>query len=108
MKRFRWLLLVSGLFALSMPALADAGGPDGAAIFKSKCAMCHGADGAGQTAMGRSMKLRDLRSPDVQKQDDAALGKIIAEGKDKMPAYQDKLSADEIGAVVSFIRALKK
>ena len=33
---------------------------DGAASYKAKCAMCHGPDGAGQTTMGKNMKLRAL------------------------------------------------
>ena len=36
---------------------------DGASDFKGKCAMCHGADGKGDTSMGKTMKLRDLDSP---------------------------------------------
>ena len=89
-------------------ALAGGGGSDGAAIYKAKCAMCHGPDGAGQTTMGKSLKLRALGSADVQKQTDAELVKWIADGKGKMPAYKSKLTADEIAALVDFIRTLKK
>lgn len=89
-------------------AFAGGGGSDGAAIYKAKCAMCHGADGAGQTAMGKNMKLRDLRSAEVQKQTDAALVKWIADGKGKMPAYKGKLTPADIDALVAFIRTLKK
>lgn len=81
---------------------------DGAATFKGKCAMCHGPDGAGQTAMGKNLKLRDLRSADVQKQTDAELVKWITDGKGKMPAYKGKLTPAEIDAVVAIIRTLKK
>ncbi|HEX8817392.1 MAG TPA: cytochrome c [Terriglobales bacterium] len=81
---------------------------DGADTFKAKCAMCHGADGAGQTGMGKSMGLKDLGSADVQKQSDADLTATITNGKGKMPAYGSKLSADEIAGVVKFIRTLKK
>src|SRR4051794_14469417 len=80
---------------------------DGAALYKAKCAMCHGADGSGQTAMGKSMKLRDLRSPEVQKQSDAELTKVTADGKGKMPAYKGKMTDEEIKAVVAHMRALK-
>ena len=89
-------------------AFAGGGGSDGAAIYKAKCAMCHGADGAGQTAMGKNMKLRDLRSAEVQKQTDAELVKWIADGKGKMPAYKGKLTPADIDALVAFIRTLKK
>jgi len=85
-------------------SLAD-GGAD---LFKAKCAACHGADGAGKTPMGQKFNLRDLGSPDVQKQSDADLNGIITNGKDKMPKYDGKLSADEISSVVKFIRTLKK
>jgi len=94
-------------FVLAMPLLADAT-PDGGAIFKSKCAMCHGPDGSGQTAMGRSLKLRDLGSADVQRQTDAQLIAIVADGKEKMPAYKGKLSPDEISQLVAHIRTLRK
>lgn len=89
-------------------ALAGGSGSDGAAIFKAKCAMCHGPDGAGQTPMGKNLKLRDLRSADVQKQTDAELVKWITDGKGKMPAYKGKLTPADIDAVVAFIRTLKK
>jgi mono/diheme cytochrome c family protein len=81
---------------------------DGAAVYKAKCASCHGADGAGQTGMGKAMKLRDLGSADVQKQTDAELTSITTDGKAKMPAYKGKISDDEIKQVVAFIRTLKK
>jgi mono/diheme cytochrome c family protein len=93
-------------FALMFSTWSLADG--GADIFKAKCAMCHGADGAGKTAMGQKLNLRDLGSADVQKQSDAVLNGIITNGKDKMPKYDGKLSADEITSVVKFIRTLKK
>ena len=100
----RLAVLVVIVLALTVPAFAN----DGAAVFKSKCAMCHGADGSGNTTMGKNMKLRDLGSADVQKQTDAQLTAIIADGKAKMPAYKAKLSAAEITAQVAYIRGLKK
>jgi cytochrome c6 len=81
---------------------------DGAAIYKAKCASCHGADGKGQSPMGKKMNLRDLGSPEVQKQTDKELYDWTADGKGKMPAYKDKLSADEINALVKHMRAFKK
>ena len=81
---------------------------DGAAVYKAKCASCHGQTGAGDTGIGKSLKLRDFSSADVQKQTDADLTTVIAKGKGKMPAYDGKLSADEIKAVVATIRTFKK
>jgi len=81
---------------------------DGASDFKAKCAACHGASGAGDTAMGKNMKIRDLGSADVQSQSDAQLTDIIAKGKGHMPAYDGKLSKDQINDLVKYIRSLKK
>ena len=89
---------------LALPAAAS----DGAALFKSKCAMCHGPDGSGDTAMGKKMGLRPLGGADVQKQSDADLTNTVDKGKNKMPAYNGKLSADDIKALVGYIRTLKK
>ena len=81
---------------------------DGAATFKAKCAMCHGGDGAGTTPVGKSMKIRDLRSAEVQAQTDAQLTDILTNGKNKMPAYKGKLTDDQIKGLVSYIRQLGK
>jgi cytochrome c6 len=99
MKKLMFLLLA---LVIALPALAD-----GAAIYKTKCASCHGADGSGQTPVGKSMKIRDLRSPEVQKQTDVELTKIIAGGKGKMPAYGKQLSNDDVSALIAHIRTLK-
>ena len=81
----------------------------GADIFKRRCAGCHGADGAGNTTIGKHLKLRDLRSPDVQKQTDEELAAVISKGKSgKMPAFESKLTKEQIGEVVKFIRTLRK
>jgi len=105
MKNLIKAVLVVAAFALvfSTWSLADSGGD----VFKNKCAMCHGADGKGETAMGKTMKIRDLGSADVQAQSDADLTGIITNGKGKMPKYDGKLTKDQIGDVVKFIRTLK-
>ncbi len=80
---------------------------DSAALFKAKCAACHGADGKGQTTMGKTLKARDLASPEVQKETDAQLIGITENGKGKMPAYKGKLTDDQIKGLVKYIRTLK-
>jgi cytochrome c6 len=107
MRKSLVLALTLVVLSLALPAMADAG-PDGAALYKGKCAMCHGADGKGQTSMGKSMKLRDLGSPEVQKQTDAELIAITANGKGKMPAYKSKMSEADIKAVIVAIRDMAK
>jgi cytochrome c6 len=79
----------------------------GADNFKGKCAMCHGADGKGETAIGKRLNVPDLGSSAVQNQSDAELTNIITNGKNKMPKFDDRLTRDEIGEVVKYIRTLK-
>ncbi len=80
----------------------------GEAVFKRNCAGCHGADGSGQTAMGRTFKLQDLRSAAVQKMTDAQLAELVSKGKGKMPAYEKRLSHEQIQSVVGYLRELAK
>ena len=95
------------LVMLALPITSIAA-DEGADLFKAKCAMCHGADASGKTAMGEKMKIRDLRSAEVQKQTDAELEGIISKGKEKMPAYGTKLSKQQIDKLVGFLREAGK
>jgi mono/diheme cytochrome c family protein len=79
---------------------------DASALFKSKCAACHGADGTG-SAMGKKMGAHDFTSADVQKMSDAELADIITNGKSKMPKY-GSLSPEEVKGLVAYIRTFKK
>src|SRR5579864_7339004 len=80
----------------------------GADLYKTKCAMCHGPDGKGETAMGKRLGIKDLGSADVQKQSDADLTTVVTKGKGKMPGYEGKLTGDQIQELVKFISTLKK
>ncbi|MBI2816284.1 MAG: cytochrome c [Acidobacteria bacterium] len=93
-------------FVLQGSPLAAAG--EGEALFKTKCAACHGPDGAGQTPVGKNMKIRDLRSDEVQKQSDTELSELIAKGKNKMPPFEKSLKPDQIKDLVAHIRDLGK
>ena len=95
------LIVLFGMMATA--AMAS----DGAALYKAKCALCHGANGSGDTPSGRSMKVTDLRADAVQKQTDLELTKTIAGGKGKMPPYGKQLSTDDVKAIIGFIRTLK-
>ena len=89
---------------LSKPAQAEGGGE---AVYKTKCAGCHGADGKGETPAGKSMKAGDFASEDVQKMSDADLSDAIAKGKGKMPAFKT-LTADQLKDLVAYVRTLGK
>jgi mono/diheme cytochrome c family protein len=99
------LFLCAGLAFFARPAKAQTGGE---ALYKAKCVACHGADGKGETAVGKANKVRDLGSADVQKQSDDELAGIIGNGKGKMPAYGKSLKPEQIKDLVAYIRSLKK
>jgi len=85
-------------------ALADSG----ADIYKTKCSACHGKNGAGDTMLGKNLKLRPLGSDEAQERSDDELFTIISKGKNRMPPFDRKLSRDQIHDVVKYIRSLKK
>lgn len=78
-----------------------------AALYKAKCAVCHGADGKGATPMGQKLGAKDFHSPEVAKMSDAELLDITKKGKDKMPSYDKKLTDDQIKSLIKYIRTLK-
>lgn len=104
----RWLA-AAVLFTLPATVLTSnaRAAQSGAELFKAKCAMCHGQDASGNTPMGQKLKIRDLRTADVQKQTDAQLGAIITNGKPPMPAFGKTLGADDITNLVKFLRNLQ-
>ena len=81
---------------------------DAKSIFGSKCATCHGLDGSGNTATGKKLKIRDFRSPEVQKMTDAQFEAVIAKGKGKMTGYEKSLGADKVKQLVAYTRELSK
>jgi mono/diheme cytochrome c family protein len=105
-------LVITAAVLISLAAISVQGqgqnSSDGAAVFKAKCAMCHGTDGTGKTPMGQKMNIRDMHSAEIQKQSDVDLARAIAQGKGKMPAYGKTLSDGQIKLLVSHVRELSK
>jgi cytochrome c6 len=104
------LTLILGLAVVSFPAAGAAShaAGDAAATYATKCAACHAKDGSGDTPAGKGMKVRDLRSGDVQGQADAQLIAVIGKGKGKMPAYEKTLGADAVKGLAAYVRTLKR
>jgi mono/diheme cytochrome c family protein len=105
------LAILIGMIALALflvlPNLSWAA-DDGAAIYKTKCAACHGVDLAGKPAA----KLPSLVSDDAKKLSDADLTDMIANGgKDKKTSHafvSKGLTPDQIKMVVSYLRDQQK
>ena len=76
---------------------------DGATIYKTKCAACHGADATGKPAA----KIPSLTGDDAKKLSDADLSKAITE-KPKHAGTAKSLTPDQVKMVVSYIRDLQK
>ena len=104
----RLLALAAATAALS------AFGADAATNWNDQCVKCHGADGKGETKMGRKLGIADLTDAKVQaKFTDADVIKIVKEGdKDAKGATTMKaiegLTDDDIKALIPVVRALKK
>jgi cytochrome c6 len=86
-----------------MPALAQDSGAD---TFKTRCVMCHGADGSGNTLAGKVFKAASLKDPMVTTKSDDELETVIKNGKNKMPSFKDKLTVAQIDAVIGYVRRL--
>jgi cytochrome c553 len=109
-KAVQTLLVISALsFAVRAAYAADT-----KENWDKNCAKCHGADGKGDTKMGKKQGVKDYTDTKVQAElkDDAAF-KAIKEGlKDKEGKVLMKplegASDDEIKSLVAYIRSFKK
>jgi len=108
------LVKITALACLFGGALCwSAAAGDVTATWNMNCAACHGKDGKGQTMMGRKLGIKDLTNSKVQDAltDDQAVKDIkegvTDNGQTKMKAFADKLSDDDIKALVAHIRSFK-
>jgi mono/diheme cytochrome c family protein len=77
--------------------------------YLDKCSVCHAKDGSGNTAKGRKVKAKDLRSAEIQKMSDAELIHDVAQGKGKdMDGFEKELGGDMVKQLVAYCRALAR
>ena len=98
----RFLGLGAGLLTFGL-ALHAGPAASGAALFKQKCTMCHGADGKGFAAL----KTPDFTSTRWQSSlKDKGLAEVIKNGKKgtMMPLFGDQLKDDEIQPLIGYVR----
>jgi cytochrome c6 len=90
--------------AVALPAVAE-DAPDGKALYASKCAMCHGADGVAKKMAEGSGNFND---PEWQKKTPVeTIEKNIHAGKNKMPKFEGKLTEEQIKAIAAYVKTLK-
>ncbi len=82
--------------------------------WENHCTKCHGEDGKGQTKAGKKLQVKDYTDAKVQAaMTDEEIIKAITDGvfdkagKEKMKAYKDELSAEEIKALLAYTRKFK-
>jgi mono/diheme cytochrome c family protein len=118
MKHFFFVVLLA-TFATNYPGLlattsltASAGtlpAVNAGQLYAKQCASCHGKDGSAKTIKGKLKHARNLADPDWQgRVSDERIFNSIMNGKEKMPAYGKKLSQEQIEALATYVRALKK
>jgi mono/diheme cytochrome c family protein len=106
-------ITVGALLFGGMAGLFARAGDDVSTIWNTNCTACHGKDGKGSTMMGRKLDIKDLTDAKVQASfTDANATKTIKEGvtdkgTEKMKAFGDKLSDDDIKALVAQVRSFK-
>jgi cytochrome c553 len=104
-------LLTAALFLGAATALSAAVAQ---ANWDELCAKCHGADGKGETKMGKKLSIHDFTDAKVQAEftDEQAFdamkkGLTDKTGKTTMKAIEG-LSDDDLKAMIPFVRAFKK
>lgn len=88
------------------PAMAAA--PSTEALYKQKCSKCHGADGAGETSLGKIFGAPDFTDSGWWAKHPAGqhVG-VITRGKKNMPAFGRKLTRAQIASLATYIQRFK-
>lgn len=94
--------------ALLALAVAPLVGQEAAALYKTKCAACHGAEGAGKPALAGT----NLLTAEAKKRPDAEVTAIIAEGGKKAKAShafaKKGLTEKQVASLLGHVRQLQK
>ncbi len=104
------MIIAAALFAA---AAMTASAQDAKALYEKSCQKCHGADGKGDTTMGKRVGCKDYSDAKVQAalKDDVAF-KSIKEGLKKDDKVQmapiTGMTDDQIKDVVKYMRTFKK
>ncbi len=77
------------------------------ANFTKNCEPCHGPNGEGGPVKvdNKTIKVPSLKADHAIKHTDDQIAKMITNGEEAMPAFKDKMSAQEISDMVKFVRS---
>lgn len=99
-------LVVVSAGSIVCASLASAQTSSAADVYADKCAVCHGADGAGKTVKGRKLKIKDVRETSV-KMTAAQMIDIVTKGKEPdMDAFGKELGPELSKQIVEYYRSL--
>ncbi len=90
------LLLIS---SFTLPAIASEK-IDGAKIFSIHCAGCH-INGSNIIRRGKNLKKPALKRYGMDSIE--AIASLVTNGKNNMPAYQDRLTKEQIQSVAAYV-----
>jgi cytochrome c6 len=93
------ILLIALTLTFSPTALA-ADTANGAKIFSVQCAGCH-VNGGNIIRRGKTLKLKALKRNGVDSR--FAIASLVANGKNNMSAYKDRLSEKQIEDVSAYV-----
>ena len=78
-------------------------------LYKQKCSKCHGADGSGDTSMGRIFNAPDFTDGGWwAKHSGGELAGVITRGKKNMPAFGKKLTKVQIASLAAYVQRFKR
>lgn len=104
----KWMVIAtfagSLIFASAPVAI---GQRNGSLSYRTKCAVCHGLTGLGDTSAGKRFNVTSFKDPAVLALSDATLGHLIVNGSGKMPAYKGKLPDAEVTSLIQYIHTLQ-
>jgi len=83
---------------------------DAQELFKKHCAICHGEDGKGKTDLGEGLEARDFTDKSFQDSitDEGIIDQITNGTEERMFPFKDKLTTEEMKALVPVIRGFGK
>ena len=106
--------IVSLMVTLLLTSTVSLRAADAKANWDANCVQCHGKEGKADTKMGKTLNAKDLTDAKVQagfsdaKAAESIKNGVKENGKTTMKAFGDKLSDEEIKALVAYVRGLKK
>jgi mono/diheme cytochrome c family protein len=114
-----FLVVMLAIFTTSYPRLlaatalsaktGNAPAANATQLYAKHCASCHGKDGRAKTIKGKLKHARNLTDGEWQeKVSDERIFNSIMNGKEKMPAFGKMLAQEQIEALVTYVRALRK